>query len=405
MNIIAQLGQLLGIAGINAYRNFIPAFLYLLLIQWGLSGYYCPEAIQSLAAHSPSIMQSPYLAVIFGVLALFELIANFQDDLREWYESSDVSRGIKAVMSILITLALLSPGDAETIQETIAPVQAASLTLSSFFAFFNGCVTWYFSLLHNGMTELARMVDPENDFKLHTLLAFLEDALCAVMLFLTIFWPVVLVFLILSVFLFEYLVKLYINNISEKRQHPCPSCGTMVSDAAPLCWNCHASQPKVCSLGFLGLPSVKEIPLDGMKAHQLSLLFSGRCPVCAELLTNVDDCAKCRQPIWQHENSRRNYISAVDRRFWLHLAFCLLCGWIPILGLLPIILFRYRVLLPIRYYQTTTNKIFGRIIKLVLKLLKIVLSFFFGLVCPLFLMIPNLFVYCFYRSKLAKNQS
>lgn len=418
-----SIGRVLACIGINTYRNFIPAFIFLILVKWGeCQNIWCCEKIRTLSETSPSITHNWYVFGIIAVLAIGEFIANYQEDLREFYENSKAATLIKEIMTVLTVMAILDAKEAAVIKETLAvtPVQAGfSLygIFTYFVALFSALAERLIDEMHGVVVNFVRSIDPENTFKLNTLLSMLEDTVSMSLLVIVIVAPILIPLLFACIVLGGMLCKWQIARIERKRRHNCPVCGTNIPNHAEICHQCKSPQEVIQAVGPFGLPDKKRTIADEFgNIHKRKLLISHRCPVCAERLESDFQCEYCHEDIWSHGIGIKDYVNIIDRRaigfciFFAITAIVQFVGFstivVPIvvacINLVALVFFRHKVLIPIKIYQKMSSRVIGRFIRCFFKVIKLLICLV-GLFCPVLFMISYSVEYLFYRRQLIRS--
>jgi hypothetical protein len=118
----------------------------------------------------------------------------------------------------------------------------------------------------------------------------------------------------------------------------CPSCRTAVD------------QPK--AIGFFG--GSKQQPDTNLDAHPYRLVEKKRCPACATRFarrTPRQTCAACSHELFADADFARKYADRVGRRLPLVLLVSFLFSLIPVVGLIPgVIYYRLTLIAPYRRY-------------------------------------------------------
>jgi hypothetical protein len=152
-----------------------------------------------------------------------------------------------------------------------------------------------------------------------------------------------------------YGLQQYLHYREEKSKIPCVKCAVPIYPTALSCPSCktHVAQPH--AIGFLGTGSASLSALT-RDSHALELISKKRCPICATRFPQRAPrqvCAACGHSLMSDSTEMNSYLNHVDQRLPRTLAICTGLGLIPILGIIPgIIYFRMTLVTPFRQYLT-----------------------------------------------------
>ena len=137
-----------------------------------------------------------------------------------------------------------------------------------------------------------------------------------------------------------YLLRRYLHLWERKRQATCPHCQATNHPGALACRNCKQAMPEPMHVDSLGL--ITSWPINDRQAHRLYLLTAGRCLVCAESLprrTPRQPCPSCGTEVFPSQQWRDHYLAHIRGEFHSTVGICLALSVIPILGLIPWVLY------------------------------------------------------------------
>ena len=117
--IIAKIGGLLALCGIASFRSFLPTFLLLVMARLAPGLEDCPQALLDIASQVPEVMLNDGVLALFGVLAAAELVANWNDTVRQILEDSDFDLYFKPFYAFVFAIVAGTSAAAAT-----APAQA-----------------------------------------------------------------------------------------------------------------------------------------------------------------------------------------------------------------------------------------------------------------------------------------
>lgn len=132
MGPISSIASLLSLCGISSVRMFAPTFLFAAICRFMPAYDWCPVGIAELAAGCPSFLTSDFGLCVFGVLGTLEVVANWDDTIRELISESNIETYVKPVFATLMTYSILTPEQAKVIEavvgETAGAVPVETLT-------------------------------------------------------------------------------------------------------------------------------------------------------------------------------------------------------------------------------------------------------------------------------------
>lgn len=345
--------QSLSLLGISPSRAFLPAFIAAVALRSQVD----PAADPHWFTHDVTI-------IVLGVLALLEFAANKNDDARQLLETIDLY--YKPVVSALISMGMITSSEAavlDAIHQTPEVAGGGTLITVASLGFFGWSVsailsagvavgTFFLALVRSEVLEWLRDLDDDNSTGLHTLISWCEDGWVFFAALLLVFLPILLILLTLLVMLGVYLLRRYLEHREEADKGSCGNCGASVYRSAPNCPSCLTEQPTVAAVGVLGQPGDEAAP--DRKAHQLDLLGVRRCPRCATRLPERavrQTCTACSYEIPDGYLFPGPFLEKLAARQNRVLVICLLCSAIPVLGMIPgIVYFRLVWIAPLRRY-------------------------------------------------------
>ena len=241
---ISSIAGLLSLCGISSMRMFAPTFLFGAICRFLPEYSWCPEGIARIAQSCPSFLTSDFGLCVFGVLGVLEVIANWDDSVRELISESNIDTYVKPVFAMLMTYSILTPEQTKVIAAVAADPDAMAVTNavagavgsvaqgavetarsdpgSSFSAFVASlfCCGGTFGLckVRAAIVAAVRELDPDNALHLNTLLTLFEEGSWLVIL------PILLVFPLLALLLMVlfagigWMLSRPLKKIAEKRR-------------------------------------------------------------------------------------------------------------------------------------------------------------------------------------------
>jgi hypothetical protein len=372
-----------GNIGIFPSRAFIPAFLTALLLRFGhdITGSQYSDLAQHVS-QVPNWFTSDPMLIILGILSVLEIAATKSSDIREFLHEFD--QYIKPIMAFLTTQGVLTAADIDALK-AIDPGHPASTGLSIPNLGISAAVAaavYQMSSMRSGVMSMLSHADPHDDLGLQRLISWGEDLWSIFGWFLILIFPVAML-LIVAIFAgLLFALQQYLHYREEKSKIPCVKCAVPIYPTALACPSCktHVAQPH--AIGFLGTGSASLSTLS-RDSHALELISKKRCPVCATRFPQRaarQVCSACGHSLMSNSGEVTNYLNHVDQRLPRTLAICTGLGFIPILGIIPgIIYFRMKLVTPFRQYLTFSTGILTkwgvRVLNLVLILLQAIPGF------------------------------
>ena len=147
------------------------------------------------------------------------------------------------------------------------------------------------------------------------------------------------------------LIERQIESRGEKAKVACLHCGHSIHLGALACPSCNSPVERPRAIGLLGRS--KETPAD-VAALPYRLVAVKLCPVCATRFDRravKQTCLVCGHRLMNNPNFAREYIASIDRRVPSSLVVCFVLGLIPVLGVIPgVIYYRLTIVAPFRRY-------------------------------------------------------
>jgi hypothetical protein len=234
----------------------------------------------------------------------------------------------------------------------IAAITFGTGLSSVLFSLFTTGGTYFACTVRSAVMSLVDDVDADNSMGLQSLISWAEDAWVAVLAVLLVLVPI-LIFFLVAVSLFGlWLLRKHLDRRAEKSKVECAACRAKVFPFATVCYNCRSSLKNVVSIGFLGQRRT-DLARD-LASHRLKLMSLRKCPNCGCRLkkkTVHQTCESCSHPLASSDNLPDSYLAMVRSRLPQSLLICGLLSAVPIVGMIPAIVY-YRVSLvsPFRGY-------------------------------------------------------
>jgi hypothetical protein len=341
----------LGLPGFFSSRAFTPAFVTALVLRYGDNFPYLKnlEFLQATGSE-PMWFTSNWFILAMGVLSGLELFATKSPAAEEML--GDVHKYAKTGMSFLTTMGVIGAGDVQYLGDLFQTANAG-LALNAWAAII-AAITFVVTSLRNGVFYILTEADPEDDLGIRNLISWFEDTWGAFGLLFLFLYPLILLAVVGLLIGGLFGLRKYAEYREEKSRIPCASCNEPMYGSAPHCPSCDAVNPAPRAVGFLGQTKLKK-PAPAPEIHQVRLASKRRCPHCATRLEKRDThqtCPACGHAPFATQEIRDRYTRTVSARIPKTLFISYLFGLIPILGMIPgIIYYRVQLLAPYRAYM------------------------------------------------------
>ena len=338
--------QGLGSIGVFASRAFLPAFVIALLLRFGPHAPWLAHA--GLIPHIrdvPTWFTSDTALIILGILAALEIIAErFPEAAAVLDEVHDY---LKTGMAVLTYLGVLNATEKAAAQQVIH--EAGLLDYLPVLAV--GAGVYLATQVRGAVLGPLTEADQDDDLGLQGLIRWVEDLWAGLGPVALIVFPLLTVAAFGLAVLILVVIERRIESRGERAKIPCIHCGEPIHVSAPSCPHCHAPVKDPRDVGLLGQP--KDRPAD-LRSLPYRLVAVKRCPVCATRLDRravKQTCGACGYRLMDDPQFVRDYIAAIDRRVPMVLVVCFLLGLIPVLGVIPgVIYYRLSIVAPFRRY-------------------------------------------------------
>jgi predicted RNA-binding Zn-ribbon protein involved in translation (DUF1610 family) len=331
---------------IFASRPFLAAFVTALLARYGVDLPWIGDSRSLVALHgAPAWLQSPVCLAVLGVLALLELLSAKSPEVRQVLD--EVDGIVKAVVSALVALALI---DADTAR-TLESIQKVGI-LGSTWAVLVGGVTFVVAGLRRRVVEALADIDEGDDLGLLALLAWAENAWALLGLLFLVLFPVAALVLAALTLLGIALVQRLVLRAEERSKVPCAGCGAPVFAHASECPRCGRALDAPRAVGVFGQPRRRPAPERASQAFVLAM--RKRCPRCATRLRRravSQGCPTCGRVTFADAAELERHLARLQARLPRTLLVCLGLGAIPLLGVVPgVVYYRLNLVVGLRGY-------------------------------------------------------
>ena len=412
--VIGLISQILGLSGIVSIRMFLPVFLYFGLMRAALTWpQHMPDTIRQMAEQTPSWQVSWLFLTIFGILAVLEIAAVRNPDIKQFLVE-DFDRFAKPVVSLLLALGVVNNVQVMDIQHLLGDIQlqTASFGFAAIMALLAFCVTSFCCKIRSSVMGKILMIDPNNSLHFQSIINSLEEIFLLFIFLLIIFIPLLSLIFTIGGILLGIAFKKFWDLYEAKHSHPCAACAAegkneIIFDCALLCPECGTKQPKVKRVGLFGLCSSIELNGISLEEHAFKLLAAHRCRWCATPLpSGAKTCSRCGKSQWEETTFEKFYLKTTDIRCAAVLGGSLILFFFPLGGLvLTMIFFRPLVLRPLEIHLSGRKRFLISFLNMMLKLFFLVLLLFLAMVpgIGIVVLLPFLVRYLIIRQSFLKH--
>ena len=334
-------------------------------------------------------MFSDMALIISGMLALFELFAHHSPSIREVYEFGmsliqpgsafamtfaigDVSfvaslekvaqylpQEIYAVsVPLLIGTTLLPTSGTILAGPTLATTDMLVLVGHVAAVIWAGLIafaTWFLGRIRAGIVEIIDEIDDDN-LGLRGILNWVETIWTVVGVGIIFLIPILSIGIFLLTVMCLFALRRYFEYREKASLVACTGCGTQVHQSRLFCSSCSQPNERPHVVGLFGQPT-STIATD-QASHRLHLLARKRCPRCATRLKQraiQQACPSCQTVTFADVSSVNVYVRSLDQRLGQTMVTCFFLGLIPVIGLIPgIVYYRLSLIASLKSYVPTS---------------------------------------------------
>lgn len=215
-----------------------------------------------------------------------------------------------------------------------------------------GSLVWFVATLRRSVYGLLEAIDEEDSLGLQRLLSWMEDIIGFLGVIAVVFFPVLGVVLAGLALLVLATVRRILEAREHKQMAPCPGCQTRNHLSGVQCSQCRVSLPQPHPVGLLGVAKVGRV--ENLDPHRLRLVANKRCPSCATRLAEKrlqQRCPECDTAVFADATSLEVYLASLEARLPRTLVICLGLSSVPLVGLIPgILYYRISLISSLRFY-------------------------------------------------------
>lgn len=359
-----------GSVGMFSSRAFVTAFAVAAMLRFGPAiGWINDLGLLSAVTDVPTWFTHNTTLWVLGLLAALEIAATKSPDARALL--NEVDGYIKSAMAFVTYLAVtgvVSANDASVLKQITAslptPMQAGVGDIFDFMlAAATGIGVWFAASARARLLGVFIDADPDDDSALQGLFSWAEDLFSIFGTVLLILYPPFMLVVTGLVMGTLWLMEWRARRREEKSRVPCPTCNEPMYRAAVACANCQAQNPQVHDVNWLGQSKLQELtPNPANHPHRLAQ--KQRCPNCAARLRPRrprQACEPCGHELFADPAQSDRYLTVLDSRVPEVLLISTMLSLIPVVGLIPgIIYYRMRLVSPVSRYTSMTRSIMTR---------------------------------------------
>jgi hypothetical protein len=320
-----------------ASRPFLAACTTAVLARFGPSiPWIRGSEVVEVLHRSPEWFQSGQAIGILLVLAVLEMLAVKHSEVRDVL--AEVDGWLKSGVAILVSFALVDAQSAEIIDAIRKSGFGAGVWSS-----FVGVLVFGASALRRTLLDHVADIDDGDDIGLQSALNWAENTWTFVGLLFLVLFPLAAIVLSALTTAALWAVHRRALRKEEESRVACARCATRILPHATRCFSCGAEVAAPLAVGVFGQPKKK--PARDRSQQAFELVSRKRCPACATRLPRRavrQVCPACGKTTFASQQEFERYLEVVSARLPRVLAICFVLGAIPLLGVVPGVLY-YRL--------------------------------------------------------------
>jgi hypothetical protein len=369
----------LGVVPVFAFRAFLPLLATALVARIGpeLEPFASMAGIALVADLPAWISDDTTLAILAG-MSLLEIVLAKVPEARELLRYSETQ--LKAIAAFLTCFYLVEGNPQELLdhlrKEGLSTDYAWGQSFAYAWSFAIGTAVWLAATLRRAVYGLLTELDEEDTLGLQRLLSWMEDGIGFFGVLLAIYVPAFALVFAGATLLGLWMVRRWLEAREARQKAPCPACGRSRHLCATRCPGCDATLSDPREVGWLGVARAGAV--TDLDDHRLRLIANKRCKSCAERLRErrLDQrCPECDLAPFASNSDLDDYLASVGARLSHTLGVCFALGLVPLVGLIPgILYYRMSLIASLRHYLPVTTNLLTRWFVRIVNLCLIVLQ-------------------------------
>ena len=343
--------SILGSTPFFATRPFLSTLVLALLARY-----------TSLLPFAPTWVSSDLALAILAVLAAADIFIAKSDDFRRIV--NDFGTPIRAVVNLLVTFLLLhsqlsdgsmladffgSGGAGVDLFQSLGFLESTELTSSVMALIWSllcaGSV-WMLSELRASLWRALSDVDDGDALGVQGVLSWAEDLWSIFGVVAAVLFPAIAIAIYITTLLTLFVIQKSLIRLQERRKVTCQRCNNAMLVTALACPTCSKPNHAPQDVGLLGQAKAQPALEPAEHSHKLRTLK--RCPLCATRLANravQQTCTACHTVTFADASELTEYLALVDVKLPKTLLYCGLLSFLPIVGIIPGIIFYHLFLI------------------------------------------------------------
>lgn len=324
-------------------------------IEWG-------PFVSKFIIQYPDWFVEPTTVGLFGVLALFEHVAETDPDIQAAYAplAPKIKSCVQWINTHLVSISLVV--QVGVLVSSQPEVMHAGWGFGTIWGLFLAVGVWFLSMIRQEFWDFICEIDDDGSLGLRKLLGWAENGWVAGGVVLAVFAPLLILILAAFSVLILKLINYYFDHQEKKARVPCSQCGQPNHPGAITCCSCNYRFPRPKKIGFFG--QVLKTEITDLRRHSLSLSRLRRCGACATKLPKrklQQTCPGCGRTMFSNKVAVDAYLGFVQESLGKTLLVSFFLSLVPVIGVIPGVLY-YRLCLigSLRRYVQPADGCFGR---------------------------------------------
>ena len=352
----------LGLIPLLTARGILPLLASALIARFGMEfGFLADRAGVEILAGLPEWLQSDAALITLALLAALEHRLNRSPDLAETLKIGDAE--LKAIVGVALCLLMVhgAPGELEASAAVLRESGWFSFSFASFWSLLIGGAVWVAASMRSHVYAVYAEIDPDDAMGIRGLLTRLESLFAGLGPLIFVIFPLLAVLAAMAAIVSLKIIERMLVRLDQKQRSTC-ECGKDVHLAALVCGYCGVANANAQAVGFFGQPNGR--PAESAERQEQALRAKSRCPRCAERVSGRGfdvTCGRCDHAVFADQAAADGYLGALGRKLPMTLLVTTLFGLIPVVGLIPgIVYYRLNLISSLRAYLSWGRSVWTR---------------------------------------------